>query len=179
MVGDDANELNHQNFAARHGILMNSNGGFYQHGKSYGSRQPPPPSDAATATTATTATLPLSELEIASLFRLLSDNMLLHDPSRGTCCRNRCSGCAYLDPTSSDFACNEYTAAGGGANDSRPGGWLVTYVVADFGDRVHALSWGQILFPGLTDAADEDGDPEVAPPPLPVVGSWREIDSLC
>jgi hypothetical protein len=30
MVGDDANELNHRNFAARHGILMNSNGGFYQ-----------------------------------------------------------------------------------------------------------------------------------------------------
>ena len=29
-------ELNHQNFAASHGVLMNSNGGFYQHGKSYG-----------------------------------------------------------------------------------------------------------------------------------------------
>jgi hypothetical protein len=36
MVGDDANELNHQNFAARHGILMNSDDGFYQHRKSYG-----------------------------------------------------------------------------------------------------------------------------------------------
>jgi hypothetical protein len=38
MVGDDANELNYQNFAIRHGILMNSSGGFYQHGKSYGRR---------------------------------------------------------------------------------------------------------------------------------------------
>jgi hypothetical protein len=36
MVGDDVTELNHQNFAALHGVLMNSNGGFYQHGKSYG-----------------------------------------------------------------------------------------------------------------------------------------------
>ncbi len=90
----------------------------------------PPPSDAAAATTVTTATSQLSESEIASLFRLHSDDMLLHDPSRGTCCRNRCSGCAYLNPTSGDFTCDEYTAAGG----------------------------------GTTDAADEDGDPEVAPP---------------
>jgi hypothetical protein len=29
------NELNHRSFAARLGVLMNSNGGFYQHGKSY------------------------------------------------------------------------------------------------------------------------------------------------
>ncbi len=65
----------------------------------------------------------MSESEIASLFRLLSDDMLLHDPSRGTCCRNRCSGCAYLDPTSGDFACDEYTAAGSEADDPRPGGW--------------------------------------------------------
>ncbi len=84
----------------------------------------PPPSDAAAATTVTTATSPLSESEIASLFRLLSDDMLLHNLSRGTCCRNRCSGCAYL-------VCDEYTAAGG----------------------------------GTTDAANKDGDPEVAPPP--------------
>ncbi len=121
----------------------------------------------------------MSESEIASLFRLLSDDMPLHDPSRGTCCRNRCSGCAYLDPTSGDFACNEYTAAGGGANDPCPGGWLAPYVIADFGDRIHASSWGRILFPGTTNTADEDGDPEVAPPPLPAVGSWREINSLC
>jgi hypothetical protein len=104
----------------------------------------------------------LSESEIASLFRLLSDDMLLHDPSRGTCCHNRCSGCAYLDPTSGDFACDEYTAAGGGADSPRPGGWLTPYVVTDFGDRVHASSWGQILFPRMTDAANKDGDP---PPP--------------
>jgi hypothetical protein len=123
MMGDDANELNHRNFAARRGILMNSNGGFYQHGKSYGRRRPPP-SDAAAATTATTATSPLSESEITSLFRLLLDDMLLHDPSRGTCCRHRCTGCAYLDPTSGDFACDEYNAAGGGADDPCPGGWL-------------------------------------------------------
>ncbi len=29
------NELNHQSFAAHLGILMNNNGGFYQHGKLY------------------------------------------------------------------------------------------------------------------------------------------------
>jgi hypothetical protein len=108
---------------------------------------------------------PLSESEIASLFRLLSDDMLLQDPSRGTCCRNRCSGCAYLDPMSGDFACDKCTVAGGGADNPRPGGWLAPYVVADFGNRVHASSWGRILFPGTTDAADKDRDPEVAPPP--------------
>ncbi len=127
----------------------------------------PPPSDAAAKTTATMATLLLSESEIASLFRLLSDNMLLHDPSRGTCCRNRCSGCAYLDLTSGDFTCDEYTTTGGGADDPHPGGLLAPYVVADFGDCVHASLWGRILFPGMTDAADEDGDPEVAPSPPP------------
>ncbi len=100
----------------------------------------PPPSDAAAATTATTATSPLSELEIASLFRLLLDDMLLHNPSRGICCRNRCSGCAYLNPTSGDFACDDYTAAGGKADNPRLGGWLAPYVVADFGKRIHALS---------------------------------------
>ncbi len=125
----------------------------------------PPSSNAAAATTATTATSPLSESEIASLFPLLSDDMLLHDLARGTCCCNRCSGCSYLNPTSGDFACDEYTAAGGGANNPRPGGWLAPYVIADFRNRVHALLWGRILFPGTTDAADEDGDPEVAPPP--------------
>ena len=127
----------------------------------------PPPSDATAATTARTATSPLSESEIASLFRLLSDDMLLHDPSRGTCCRNRCSGCAYLDPTSGDFACDEYTAAAGGADDPHPGGCLAPYVVADFGDRIHTSLWGRILFPGTTDAVDKDGDLEVAPPPSP------------
>ncbi len=57
----------------------------------------------------------------------------------------------------------------------RPKGWTsfvifsprAPYVVADFGDRVHASSWGRILIPGRTNAADEDGDPEVAPPPPP------------
>ncbi len=138
----------------------------------------PPPSDAAAATTATTATSPFLESEIASLFGLLLDDMLLHDSSQGTCCRNRCLSCAYLDLTSGDFACDEYTAAGGGADDPRPGGWLAPYVVADFGNCIHASLWGRILFPGTTNAADEDGDPELAPPPLPAVGSWREIDSL-
>ncbi len=111
------------------------------------------------------ATLLLLESEIASLFRLLLDNMLLHNLSRGTCCRNRCLGCTYLDPTSSDFACDKYTTAGGGADDPRPGGWLAPYVITDFGDRVHASLWERILFPGTTDAANEDGDPEVVPPP--------------
>jgi hypothetical protein len=36
MVGDDVTEPNHRNFAARHGLLMNSIGGFYDHGKSFG-----------------------------------------------------------------------------------------------------------------------------------------------
>ena len=137
----------------------------------------PPPSDAATATTATTVTSPLSESEIASLFRLLSDDMLLHDPSRGTCCRNRCSGCAYLHPTSGDFACEEYTAAGGGTDDPRPGGWLAPYVVADFGNCVHASWWGSGS-PERPMRPTRTGIRRWRPPPLPVVGSWREIDSL-
>jgi hypothetical protein len=36
MVGDPTNELQQLNFASRHGILVNSNDGFYQRGKSYG-----------------------------------------------------------------------------------------------------------------------------------------------
>ena len=36
MEGGDLHELNDQNFAASHGVLMNSNGGFYLRGKSYG-----------------------------------------------------------------------------------------------------------------------------------------------
>ncbi len=109
----------------------------------------------------------MSESEIPSLFCLLSDDMLLHNPSWGICCHNRCLGCAYLDPTSGDFACDEYTAAGSGADDPRPGGWLAPYVVVDFNDPIHASSWGRILFPGTTDVADEDRDPEVVPPPHP------------
>jgi len=36
MEGGDVRELDHRNLAASHGVLMNFNGGFYQHGKSYG-----------------------------------------------------------------------------------------------------------------------------------------------
>ena len=35
MVGEHVNELHQLYFASRHGFLVNSNDGFYQHGKSY------------------------------------------------------------------------------------------------------------------------------------------------
>ena len=138
----------------------------------------------AAATAATTTSSPLSKSEIASLFRLLSDDVLLHDPSRGTCCRNGCSGCAYLDPLNGNFVYDEYVAGTETDDDPlRPSGWLAPYVSADFGDRVHASSWGRILFPETTGAAEEeDGDPRGgAPPPPPLLpaaaGCWRWIDS--
>jgi hypothetical protein len=36
MAGDPTNGLHQLYFASHHGILVNSNDGFYQHGKSYG-----------------------------------------------------------------------------------------------------------------------------------------------
>jgi hypothetical protein len=36
MVGDHTNELHQLYFASRQGVLVNSNDGFYQRGKSYG-----------------------------------------------------------------------------------------------------------------------------------------------
>ena len=139
----------------------------------------PPPSDAAAATTATTATSPFLESEIASLFGLLLDDMLLHDSSQGTCCRNRCLSCAYLDLTSGDFACDEYTAAGGGADDPRPGGWLAPYVVADFGKASMHCRGGGSCSPERPMRPTRTGIRRWRPPPLPALGSWREIDSLC
>jgi hypothetical protein len=36
MAEDHSNELHKLNFVSRHGVLVNSNDGFYQHGKSFG-----------------------------------------------------------------------------------------------------------------------------------------------
>ena len=36
MAGDDINEVHRLYFANKHAVLVNSNGGFYQRGKSYG-----------------------------------------------------------------------------------------------------------------------------------------------
>jgi hypothetical protein len=130
--------------------------------------------DPASASAATMPTS-LSTRDVRTLFRLLSDVTIFHDPSRGTCCRNGCSGCNYLDPTSGKFAYEVYRAVGSdadecdaddgegdeGANaESAIGGWLAPYheiVIddmadddgGDYGGNANAVissSWGRILF---------------------------------
>lgn len=86
----------------------------------------------------------IPESEIRSLFSLLSDKTLLFDPSRGQCCRSKCSGCVYLDGDGS-FIFDEYSSVSG---------YLPPYVKVDFGNRVHTSKWSKILFP--------DGAKEVA-----------------
>ncbi|KAL3797086.1 hypothetical protein HJC23_000424 [Cyclotella cryptica] len=98
------------------------------------------------------STLPQSE--ITTLFQLLRDTTILYDPSRGTCCRNKCSGCTYLD-SNGNFLYDEYTATknsnnhdGGGVHSAGTAeGWIAPYVKVDFGDKVHTSTWSTILFP--------------------------------
>ncbi|KAL3789384.1 hypothetical protein ACHAW5_010179 [Stephanodiscus triporus] len=129
-----------------------------------------PESSSGAATTTTAPPSAITHHEIRSLFRLLSDDVVLRDPSSGTCCRNGCSGCKYLDPVDGNFLYDEFVAS---SSDGRRrddddddddddvgeilpiGGWLAPYVVADFGNRVHASAWGKILFPREGRAAAE------------------------
>ena len=102
---------------------------------------------ASTVTRATSSSNDeISIPEIQTLYKILSDNILLFDPSRGTCCRNKCSGCTYLDDTG-NFIFGEYKNAYGSDLD----GWLPPYVKVDFGDRVHVSKWSEILFPSSED----------------------------
>lgn len=117
------------------------------------SPSPPSPSSGEAANAAETTTATLTKSEIKYLFQLISDETLLYDPSRGTCCRSRCSGCNYLDPVTGNFLFDEYAASSyreGGDDDDyddyRLGGWLAPYVMVNFGERVHASNWSRILF---------------------------------
>ncbi len=92
----------------------------------------------------------LSTSELKTLFKLLSDTTILYDPSRGTCCRNKCSGCTFLDPVDGNFIYDEYTVD----DDSNEGGWIVPYVKLDFGKRAHISQWSQRLFPGPKSARE-------------------------
>mmetsp|Transcript_18588 Transcript_18588/g.25791 ORF Transcript_18588/g.25791 Transcript_18588/m.25791 type:complete len:220 (+) Transcript_18588:77-736(+) len=92
----------------------------------------------AFSTSVSDATTTPTTQEIQTLFAALADTTLLSDPSGGSCCRNKCSGCKYLDPPSGNFAYNEHTDGSG---------WLAPYVKVDFGDRVESSKWSDVLFP--------------------------------
>lgn len=107
----------------------------------------------STSTTTTTSSSDtISDTEIQSLFNLLADSTLLYDPSRGTCCRNKCSGCTYLD-SSGNFLYDEYSAA---TDENNQQGWLAPYVKVDFGERVQTSKWSTVLFPPTESANDDD-----------------------
>ncbi|KAL9181802.1 hypothetical protein ACHAXT_012145 [Thalassiosira profunda] len=99
-----------------------------------------PPVFAASGDAVATEEAELTTSEIRELFALLADETILFDPSRGTCCRNRCSGCTYLD-ASGNFAYDEHTADDGSA------GWLAPYAKVDFGEIVQTSTWSKLLFP--------------------------------
>jgi len=104
------------------------------------------------STSSTTDTL--TDTEVQTLFNLLADSTILYDPSRGTCCRNRCSGCTYLDPAG-NFLFDEYTTNNTSEEDSR--GWLAPYVNVDFGERIQTSKWSTLLFPPVSsDDSDDD-----------------------
>lgn len=111
------------------------------------------PSPSSTTTTSETTTTLITRSEIRALFCLLADESILYDPSRGTCCRSRCSGCNYIDPWSGNFLFEEYIASSTLDNSCRDdddgeyvGGWIAPYVTIDFGERAHTSTWGRALF---------------------------------
>ena len=104
-------------------------------------------SSTTAADAANKADAALDPAETRRLFALLSDTTVLRDPSNGQCCRNRCSGCVYLDPASGRFLYDEWTA-------SEPsGGWIAPYEKLDVGETVAKSSWGTLLF------SDDGGTP--------------------
>ena len=114
---------------------------------------PSPSSPSTTTSVNTTTTTLITRSEIRALFHLLADESILYDPSRGTCCRSRCSGCTYIDPWSGNFIFDEYNIASTLDNGSRRdddgeyvGGWIAPYVTIDFGERAHTSAWGRALF---------------------------------
>lgn len=122
----------------------------------------------------------LSTSELQTLFKLLSDATILFDPSKGTCCRNKCSGCNFLDPVNGNFIYDEYTIVDGSSDEI--GGWLAPYVKVDFGGRVHVSRWSQRLFPSSTQPPSEIerdelavllGEPTLSP--LALLSLWNVI----
>ena len=96
----------------------------------------------STSTSTSSSETTITETEIQTLFDLLADSTLLYDPSRGTCCRNKCRGCAFLD-SGGNFLFDQFTAS----NDGNKRGWLAPYVKVDFGERVQSSKWSTLLFP--------------------------------
>jgi hypothetical protein len=94
------------------------------------------------SSTTSSSTETITNKEIQTLFNLLADSTLLYDPSRGTCCRNRCSGCTYLDPAG-NFLFDEYNEEDNDENR----GWLAPYVKVDFGERIQTSKWSTLFFP--------------------------------
>ncbi|KAL7491495.1 hypothetical protein ACHAWT_000826 [Skeletonema menzelii] len=103
------------------------------------------------ASTTSSTTDKITDTEIETLFNLLADSTILYDPSRGTCCRNRCSGCTYLDPEG-NFLFDEYTT---NDDEDNQQGWLAPYVTVDFGERMETSKWSALLFPP---ASSDEGD---------------------
>jgi len=106
----------------------------------------------ASSTTSSSTEKTITNTEIQTLFNLLADSTLLYDPSRGTCCRNKCSGCTYLDPAG-NFLFDEYTANNDNdeKNSDEHRGWLAPYVNVDFGERIQTSKWSTLLFPFTSD----------------------------
>jgi len=99
----------------------------------------------------TTQPTTLTTLEIQAVFKLLANTTLLYDPSRGTCCRTKCSGCSYSDGDG-NFKVVEYTA------DDEYGGWLAPYVKVDFCKRVHTSRWSELIFPPNLKSNDSENN---------------------
>ena len=100
------------------------------------------------STSASPSTETITDMEIQTLFNLLSDSTILYDPSRGTCCRNRCSGCTYLD-TDGNFLFDEYSS------EDAEKGWIAPYVKVDFGERVQTSKWSSFLFSSADESTNE------------------------
>lgn len=103
------------------------------------------------STSSTTTTETITDTEVQTLFDLLADTTILYDPSRGTCCRNRCSGCTFLD-LDGNFLFDEYTTDNNDEEDDNNNrGWLAPYVNVDFGERIQTSKWSTLLFPPAAD----------------------------
>lgn len=97
------------------------------------------------STSSTTTTETITDTEVQTLFDLLADTTILYDPSRGTCCRNRCSGCTFLD-LDGNFLFDEYTTDNNDEEGDNNRGWLAPYVSVDFGERIQTSKWSTLLF---------------------------------
>jgi len=109
----------------------------------------------AASTSSSTTETTITDTEVQTLFDLLADTTLLYDPSRGTCCRNRCSGCTFLD-LDGNFLFDEYTTDNNNDEEDDNRGWLAPYVNVDFGERIQTSKWSTLLFPPASSDGSDD-----------------------